>query len=530
MSWREKTRHYEPAAWFLGLAMMAASLTLSPFMMSVSQFFLLAVWLFMGDPVRDKLHRFFHNPIAIVVISTYLLHLLGLVHTANFEYALHDLKLKLPLLVFPLLLASVKPLEQRTLDLVLLIYVIAVWVATGFSFSAYLRNDYHDLRDLSRFISHIRFCLNIVLVMGIIGYYLFTRRSHWLEKVLQVVLLGWFGWQLYLFESISGYLAFLGLVATTIVFLFFSKVKRHSWRMAGAVVLIAVPLVIGGWLYHTVSEMLRVEPVVLENLDKKTAQGNDYWHDTVCFPVENGQYTGLYFCRPEMREAWNRRSDLDYDGTTHNGENLEATLARYLTSKGLRKDAEGVDALTEQDLRNVEQGVANYVNWSHPGVYARLASTLFEYNQYRRRNNPNGGSLSQRLEYTRASFHLIKKHPGFGVGTGDLQDAFQQAYEELQSPLEPQHRHKAHNQYLAITVAFGFVGLALFLIALLLPWLTGQRYHNYLYTVFLVIALLSMLPEDTLETQAGASWFAFFNSLFIFAVEKGKDASQKAIT
>lgn len=530
MSWREKTRQYEPAAWFLGLAMMAASLTLSPFMMSVSQFFLLAVWLFLGDPIRDKLHRFVHNPIAIVVISIYLLHLIGLIHTDNFPYALNDLRVKLPLLVFPFLLASVKPLDQRTLDLVLLIYVIAVFVATCISFGTYLRHDYDNTRELSRFISHIRFCLNIVLVMGIIGYYLFTRHSHWLEKVLQVVLLGWFAWQLYLFESISGYLAFVGLVVATVVFVFFRKVRRPGWRYLGIVALVALPLAAALWLHRTVNRMLQVEPVTIETLDKKTAQGNDYWHDTVCFPVENGHYVGLYFCRTEMREAWNQRSELDYDGTTHNGENLEATLARYLTSKGLRKDAEGVAALTEQDLHNVEQGVANYVNWSHPGVYARLASTLFEYSQYRRLNNPNGGSLSQRIEYTRASLHLIRQHPLFGVGTGDLGDAYLRAYDEIQSPLEPQHRHKAHNQYLAIAVAFGLLGLAVFGLALLLPYLTGRRYRSYLYTVFLVIALLSMLPEDTLETQAGASWFAFFNSLFIFASNKWKDPSGKAIT
>lgn len=517
MSWREKTRHYEPAAWFLGLAMMAASLTLSPFMMSVSQFFLLAVWLFMGDPIRDKLHRLFHNPIAWVVISVYLLHLIGLLYTSNFDYALNDLRVKLPLLVFPFLLASVQPLEQQTLDRVLLLYVMAVFIATCISFSRYLQHDYENLRDLSPFISHIRFCLNIVLVMGIIGYYLFARRGHWLEKVVQVILLGWFGWQLYLFESISGYLAFLGLVTATVVFVFFRQVKHRGWRIAGVVTLIVLPLLASLWLHHTVAKMLHVEPVVLETLDKKTAQGNLYWHDTVCFPVENGQYVGLYFCRPEMREAWNQRSELDYDGTTHHGQNLEATLARYLTSKGLRKDAEGVAALSEQDLRNVEQGVANYVNWSHPGVYARLASTLFEYSQYRRLNNPNGGSLSQRIEYTRASLHLIRQHPLFGVGTGDLGDAYQRAYDELQSPLEPQYRHKAHNQFLAIAVAFGLVGLAVFGLALLLPYLTRRRWRNYLYTVFLVIALLSMLPEDTLETQAGASWFAFFNSLFIFA-------------
>ena len=225
----------------------------------------------------------------------------------------------------------------------------------------------------------------------------------------------------------------------------------------------------------------------------------------------------------ELREAWNQRSSLDYDGVTTNGENLEATLIRYMASKGLRKDAEGMASLSDQDIHNVEQGIANYVNWTHPGVYARLSETVFEYNQYRRYNNPNGGSLSQRLEYTRASWLLIRKHPVFGVGTGDIPQAYQQAYDELQSPLEPQYRHKAHNQYLSITVGFGVIGLALFLFVLLYPYLAFQENRTLLYTLFLTILLISMLPEDTIETQAGVSFYAFFNSLFIFAFKKRKN-------
>ena len=227
-----------------------------------------------------------------------------------------------------------------------------------------------------------------------------------------------------------------------------------------------------------------------------------------------------------MRESWNQRSNLDYDGKTLNGENLEATLARYLTSKGLRKDAEGVAALDEQDIRNVEQGIANYVNWTHPGVYARLSETLFEYGQYRRSNNPNGGSLSQRIEYTKASLHLIRKHPVFGVGTGDIPNAYQQAYDEIQSPLQPQFRHKAHNQYLSITVGFGLIGLVWFLIVLFYPYLASKRNRTYFYTLFLVIFLISMLPEDTIESQAGVSFYAFFNSLFIFAFRNKETDSE----
>ena len=530
MTWRERTRDYEPAAYLVCLAIMAASLTLSQFMMGASQFFLMAVWLFMGDPVKTKLQRFIHNRIAVVLMTLYLLHLVGLLYTSDFDYALKDLRVKLPLLILPIILSSVKPLSKKHFDLLMLIYVGSVFIATCISFGTYLKNDYGDIREISRFISHIRFCLNIVLSIGIIGYYLYERRvtkgkvvpafgtKTALNLYLMYFLMIWFIYQLYIFESLSGYLVFAGLLAATLLYVYFTKVRSTAWKLVGLAVIVAVPLVAGLILYRTADRLLRVDPVDIGKLDKKTAQGNDYWHDTNCFPVEDGQYIGLYFCRPEMREAWNRRSELDYDGLTHNGENLEATLARYLTSKGLRKDAAGVNALDEEDLCNVENGIANYNNYVHPGFKARLSETAFEYNQYRRYNNPNGGSLSQRIEYTRASFYLIKQHPVFGVGTGDVPEAYRQAYDTLKSPLEAQYRHRAHNQFLSITVGFGIIGLLIFLVTLFYPYGLSKRCRSYLYTVFLVIALLSMLPEDTLETQAGVTWFALFNSLLIFAL------------
>ena len=512
---------------WISLAIMATSLTLSPFMMGASQFLLMAVWLFTGDPLKVKLQRFFHNKIAVVLVALFLLHLVGLLYTSDFEYAFKDLRVKLPLLILPLVLSSVKPLSKKLFDLLMLFYVGSVFVATCISFGYYLKNDYGDIREISHFISHIRFCLNIVFCMAIVGYYWVTRNSKGWEKAVQGVLIVWFAIQLYLFESLSGYLAFAGWLAATLLYVYFTKVRSTAWKLVGLTVLIVVPLTVGMILYRTVDRLLRVEPVDITRLDKTTALGNDYWHDTVCFPVEDGQYIGLYFCRPEMREAWNQRSELDYDGLTRNGENLEATLARYLTSKGLRKDASGVDALDEQDLVNVENGIANYNNFVHPGLKARLSETAFEYNQYRRYNNPNGGSLSQRIEYTRASFYLIQQHPVFGVGTGDVPEAYRQAYDTLRSPLEAQYRHRAHNQFLSITVGFGIIGLLLFLTTLFYPYGSSKRCRSYLYTVFLVIALLSMLPEDTLETQAGVTWFALFNSLLIFATGKGEEKPEK---
>ena len=539
MTSQASIRPYLSQAYLLGLLMVAVGLTLSPFLMGMSQFWLVLVWFVDASfpPLKggqggfkDKFSRFCNNKAAVLLVAFFLMHLVGLLYTADFQYAMKDLRVKLPILVMPFVLSSMPPLDRKRFDFVMLVYVLSVFVATLFSFSTYLKHDYEDVREISHFISHIRFCLNIVFCMAIIGYYLVKSRRavepvetpvlKCLNRFLQCFLLLWFVYQIYIFESLSGYVIFAAVVVVSVVYAFLRWKKGRGWRIAVGVSALAVLLVASVVLKRQIKPLLKVESVDFSTLEQKTALGNDYWHDTIYNPVEDGKFVGLYYCKKEMQEAWSERSNLPFEGTTTNGENLEATLARYLTSKDLRKDAQGVMALTDEDICNIEQGVANYNNWKHPGLQARLSSTLFEYNLYRRFNNPNGGSLAQRIEFTRASFHIIGQHPWFGVGTGDVPQAFSQAYDEIQSPLKEEFRFRAHNQYLAIAVAFGLVGLAFFLFVLLFPWLSSRRNHTYLYLVFLCIMLLSMFPEDTLETQAGASLFAFFEAFLLFAAPK----------
>ena len=532
MTAQASIRPYLNQAYLLGMLMVAVGLTLSPFLMGMSQFWLILVWLVDGVVDKDfkqKLSRLWQNKAAVLLVAFYLLHVVGLLWTSDFQYAVKDLRVKMPILVMPFVLSSMESLDHKRFNFVMLVYVLSVFIATQFSFVSYLKHDYEDVREISHFISHIRFCLNIVFSMAVIGYYLYKRRISKgkgvpsfgpkvvLDQFLMWFLLFWFAYLVYIFESLSGYVILVAVVIVSAVYAFLQWKKSRAWHIAVGAVALAV-LVIGIVLVsHFVKPMLKVEPVDFAALEKQTIQGNGYWHDTVYNPVEDGKYVGLYYCKKEMQEAWPQRSSLPFDGTTTNGESLEATLARYLTSKGLRKDAQGVMALTDEDIHNIEQGVANYNNWKYPGMHARLSSTLFEYNLYRRFNNPNGGSLSQRLEYTRASFHIIGRHLWFGVGTGDVPQAFAQTYDEIHSPLKEEFRFRAHNQYLAIAVAFGLVGLAFFLFVLLYPWLESKRNHTYLYVVFLCIILLSMFPEDTLETQAGATLFAFFEALLLFA-------------
>ena len=523
--------------------LLAASLTLSPFLMSVAQFWLVIVWALdafasrrqADEGFKAKFLRFWHNKSAVIIVAFFFLHIVGLAYTTDFLYAYRDIKGKLPLLVLPIVMSSMPPLDRKRANLLLFVYVLSVFVATLFSFSAYQKHDYVDVREISHFISHIRFCLHIVFCIAIIGYYVKKGRAtgiapevptqasklkRALNTLLIYALLCWFAYQIFIFESLTGYAVFAAVVVVSAIYAFLKWKPGRVWRIAAVAATLTVLLVSTVLLMRELRPLMKMETVDFGTLEHKTALGNDYWHDTVYNPVEDGKYVGLYYCRKELHEAWNQRSTLPIDSTTLNGENLEATLARYLTSKDLRKDAQGVAALTDEDIRNIEQGVANYNNWRHPGLRSRLSVTLFEYNMYRRFNNPNGGSLSQRIEYTRAAFHIIRRHWLFGVGTGDVALAFREAYDEIQSPLREEYRFRAHNQYLSIMIAFGAVGLALFLLMLFYPSFAVPRQRTYLYTVFLVIMLLSMFPEDTLETQAGASMFAFFEAFFLFSWPK----------
>ena len=542
MTSKVSIRPYINQAYLLGLLMVAVGLTLSPFLMGMSQFWLVLVWLVdavvsarhcgldpqspQGRGFKSKLSRFWHNKAAVLLVAFYLMHVVCLLWTSDFEYALKDLRVKLPILVMPFVLSSMPPLDRKRFDFVMLVYVLSVFIATLFSSISYWRHDYEDVREISHFISHIRFCLNIVFSMAVIGYYIFKMRvprGHGISAFGVKVAVNqffmwfiglWLAYQIYIFESLTGYVILAAVFLVSAVYAFLRWQKALGWRIAIAALLVAVAVTGTLVVWHEMKPLLKVEPVDFATLEKKTAQGNDYWHDTIHNPVEDGKYVGLYYCRKELQEAWQQRSALPLNDSA--GVMLEPTLARYLTSKGLRKDAQGVMALTDEDIHNIEQGVANYNNWQHPGLRARLSSTLFEYGLYRKYNNPNGGSLSQRIEFTRASLHLIGQHPWFGVGTGDVPQAFSQAYDEIHSPLQEEYRFRAHNQYLAIAVAFGLVGLAFFLFVLFYPWFASRNNHTYLYLVFFCIMLLSMFPEDTLETQAGATLFAFFMALLLF--------------
>ena len=116
---------------------------------------------------------------------------------------------------------------------------------------------------------------------------------------------------------------------------------------------------------------------------------------------------------------------------------------------------------------------------------------------------------------------LTSKTPILGVGTGDVQDAFDFQYERDDSRLSSKYRLRAHNQYMTYAVTFGTIGVVFFLFFLGYPLLANKMYRDIFYLAFFSIIIFSMIAEDTLETQVGITFLAFFNTIFLL---KEKDS------
>ena len=136
--------------YWIGLIMVGVFLPTSRFGLSLSLFYLLALWFLLGLDMRainkmfpekafvsrilsrivfsfkgiwfnikTRFADFLHNKIAVVMVSVYIMHLIGLIYTYDFQSAFHDLRIKLPLLIIPLVMSSMKPLSRKQFDMVL---------------------------------------------------------------------------------------------------------------------------------------------------------------------------------------------------------------------------------------------------------------------------------------------------------------------------------------------------------------------------------------------------------------------------
>jgi len=512
---------YHLSIYYFALALLVASLPLSVFMMSLAQLILLGNWI-LGGQIPTKLQLFWNNKTAVVLSSLVLLHMLGLLYSSDLSYGFEDIRKKAPLLLLPLILSSSPRLTEKQFNWLMCFFIAAIAAGTLISMGVLLEFIHSrkaklpitDVRQISIFISHIRFSLLICVAIFILGYYFVVKRSVVL-KILTIVLIGWFLLFMVILESLTGLLAVF-IIST--VLLLYQVLKKQNWtKKITGLGLVLITIGVCFWYINHLVEQYYVKPVInTATLAQRTSLGNNYVHDTLSTETENGNYTSLYLCQQELRDSWNKRSLLLYDSTDRKGNELKYTLIRFLTSLNYRKDADGVNSLSTAEIAAIENGVANADYLGRINLKGRINQIIWEIDNYRRGMNPSGHSLSQRFEYWKAAISIVKQHPILGVGTGDVKTAFSDSYQSMNSSLDKRWRLRSHNQFLAITVGLGIVGLFWFLITLLYPLFKEKKMLNYFYIVFFLTVFISFFSEDTLETQPGVTFYAFFNCLLLF--------------
>ncbi len=486
--------------------------------MSLGLFGLLVVWLVDGN-IKGKLLAFWNNKTALIISSIYLITVLGLIHTSNFEFALDDLRRKLPIFFIPFYVSGLSPITKKEFHFLLKVYLTGVIIATLWSLFVYLgglNEEILDLRDLSRFNSHIRFGLEISLA-AFIGVYFLYNSANFKEKAMWLLLVLWLIASFVIFSLFSGLIIFTASTVLLLISLSLQS-KKGALKYASISLILLLAICSGYFLTTTVSEYnncnleksLEALPLTAKSnkyrVDKKTRESNSR---------ENGYLIERHVADKEFADAWNLRSTIDYKGLDLRGNQLYYTLRRFVSSKGLRKDQAAIDQLTTEEVEAIERGVPNYKYLEMGYFRTRIFKILWEYQSSKEGRSVNGHSVFMKLEYWKTAIQIIKKNLLFGVGTGDVQDSFDAEYVTSKSNLGEKYRLRTHNQFLAYGVSFGALGIVLFLIFLFYPLIKLEFYKNNIYFAFLSIVLLSMLTEDTLEVQAGINFFAFFNSLFL---------------
>lgn len=434
-------------------------------------------------------------------------------------YGFKDIKTKLPLLLLPLFFTGDDTFHLRKrFAFVQWVFLSSLVVCTLLSFGVYFRwikpqqFEPLDMRTMVFGVSGVRLALFLCLGICWLAYSMWKEKSM-LHRLGFVALAAWFLFFLNFIESGTGMVFLFILLVFSVIYLinkYFSGFKR--WLIYIPFMLLAV---YGLYLvYNTARDMLVLKPDPVTATQSKL--GEKYiMVDHLDF-VENGYVVGASTAPLELEKAWNERSAIPYYGRDKRGQQMYCTVIRYLNSMGKAKDREALMQLTDNDIRNIENGVANHLYLSVSGWKRRLMQIIFELEAYSASTlNPFGNSITQRFEYWKIAGGIIVQNPWIGVGTGDVRLAFDEVYSKYPFPIDESFRLRAHNQYLTMGVSFGLVGIIVFLLYATALWWTGRyRQKAYLALSFLLIMLLSFVSEDTLETQSGVTFIAFFHTFF----------------
>lgn len=496
------------------LCLLAISLPSSRFMLSVSLELLVLNWLFSGG-LGAKFKSFLEDRVSLAFTLIYISYLLWLPHTRDFSYALqNDLLHKLPTLLMPMVLATSPKLELGRVRSLFLLFTGSLLVVTLLGAGNRLLNPELSFREASPFMPGIY--LGLMLVIAIYTLPGLSRRigtKPWLFWTA-LALAAWFIFFLFYLRTLSALIAF-AISSTWLVLAFIYRLRS-----------MIVKLITIGVILFSVFLVLRPLQELIDQTQSEndqyseaaifSAEGNTYRHDTSSYLRENGYLVYMNIADQELAEAWRERSKLDYHGREARGFDLSYTLFRYMSSRGLRKDREGLDRMSDEDIRAVESGVTNCLEPVRMGLENRIYEELQGVYIYRAsgHSKPTWSSFSMRIDLWKSSLVAFREKPLFGWGTGSILQATYHGFETYGSPLLGEEM-KPHNQYIYILLTQGGVGLLLTILLYAYAIRMSAAWQNRPFRLFVLVMAVFCLANNPLESQTGQNIFVFFSLYYM---------------
>lgn len=516
--------NYHRYIYLFSLALAFVSLPFSQFTLSVGIIVLFLNWLLEGR-WKEKINQLKGNTALFLFVLIYLSIVIGIFYSSNSLYGFKELKLKLPLLIIPLVVSTSKPVEGREKLYILVLFSLSVLVASFYSAFLYLNYFNYgggNVREISPFISHIRFSLMVNLALASLIW--IVTNKHVVSKFIKTLIFLAFIWLtffLFVLQSLTGIAVFIVTLAFFILY-YIVKLKRRLYRTLLVISLILFLLVPSVYIVKQASSYFgNREKIDIDNLSAKTINGNPYTHNSNPMQYENGHLVWINVCWVELEAQWALRSKVPFSSNDKLGQPLSGTVVRYMASMGLDKDSVGIWNLDEIDISLIEAGATSVVfKENRFGLYPRLYQIFWEIDQYNTFGKISGSSLVQRLVFHRAALRIISDNFLFGLGTGDLEDEFNRYYSNHEPNLDEEYWYLSHNQILTQWVQVGLWGVIVFIIGWFAPIFIQRKHKDLMVIAFLLIISISMLNEDTFQTHVGVSLTSLFYSLLVFGSRK----------
>ncbi|MEN9744009.1 MAG: hypothetical protein RLZZ65_1814 [Bacteroidota bacterium] len=455
---------------YFNLLLFAVGIACSKFLMSMGLLLGMLSLLLEAD-FKAYYRRWSENRLLHFLLIFYLLLWVSLAWSSNLGEGLNELRRYTSLLLIPVIIcARPLPAPKKMVGL-FSIFIAAVAITAFVNFIAFTffakQLGLIDIREMSLFGSHIRFGIAISLALAVA-----LERS--IKNKVYLLLALWFLVYTYFSQVLTGYLSVCIVLFAFVIWHWLLQDKKLK-----VVFLLGILVISAGFFGYYISQPIQ--------------------YRETCPPNQIA-----------LKQAWQKRSHLPFEGIDLRGQQLATTVERYLMSKAGCVSASGLNQLTDQDINYIELGYAD-VHETKGGVMARLYGLRYQLNHA---HNPNDHSLLERLAYWKNASQILQQHFLLGVGIGDVKAKMQAQYTTSHSALRPDRRLRPHNYYLTTWLNTGLIGFLL-LLATLYYFLRQQWQYRQLFGfLFGLVIALSFLIEDGLETQMGLTLFAFFYALY----------------